>query len=153
MIKRSNSSHWRTTLFLAFNYCLFFERRCQQVGKPASYSGVSGFKITARISDVMDEIFCTFHIVSGTCSYSTAVTRQPSYLSSTLLLDKSFRFFDFKYCGCSVLLHTLCIAHNVRSVALHNCSRYGMAAARLPSERPGNVTPLSKTFTFIELRL
>ena len=36
-------------------------------------------------------------------------------------------------------------ANNVQS-----CSRYSVAAGRLPSERPGNITPLSKTFPLLE---
>ena len=33
--------------------------------------------------------------------------------------------------------------------AVHNCSRYGVAAARFASEPPGSVTRLSKTFTLL----
>jgi hypothetical protein len=35
------------------------------------------------------------------------------------------------------------------SYFLHSCSRYGVVAARLTSERPGSVIPVSKTFTVL----
>ena len=38
------------------------------------------------------------------------------------------------------------------SHSVYSCSRHGQATARLTSERPGNVTPVPKTFTLLAVR-